>query len=217
MFSLAMLVTANLVPLAGVLFLGWSVFDLLLLFWMENIVIGVFNVLRMGVRLVSMRDLTALFLIPFFAFHYGAFTAGHGFFILAMFGARETFGLGDAGFSPFGAFIMLERLLESQPGYLWGLGAMVLSHGFSFLVNFIGRGEFRHVDAGMLMHAPYPRIVVLHVTIILGGIITQALGQPLYAFVLLVLIKITIDALEHLRERKRQSGPPQIPPVAPKR
>jgi len=41
------LIAANLVPLAGVLFFGWSVFATLLLFWVENVIVGVFNILRM--------------------------------------------------------------------------------------------------------------------------------------------------------------------------
>ena len=45
--SALVLVAANLVPLAGVLFFGWSVFSTLLLFWVENVIVGAFNVLRM--------------------------------------------------------------------------------------------------------------------------------------------------------------------------
>ena len=41
------LVAANLVPLYGVLFLGWEVFQVVLLFWMENVVVGVFFILRL--------------------------------------------------------------------------------------------------------------------------------------------------------------------------
>ncbi|NIA27398.1 MAG: hypothetical protein GWP02_05020 [Desulfobulbaceae bacterium] len=45
--SAIILILANLVPLAGVLFLGWRVFDVIILYWAENVVIGVINVLRM--------------------------------------------------------------------------------------------------------------------------------------------------------------------------
>ena len=39
-FSIAVLIAANLLPLAGVLFWDWDVFLVLLLFWCENVVIG---------------------------------------------------------------------------------------------------------------------------------------------------------------------------------
>jgi hypothetical protein len=41
------LIAANLVPIYGVVFLGWEVFPLLLLFWLENLIIGMYNVLKM--------------------------------------------------------------------------------------------------------------------------------------------------------------------------
>lgn len=47
-WSVASLLTANLLPLAGVLFLGWRAFDVVFLYWLENVVIGVINVLKMA-------------------------------------------------------------------------------------------------------------------------------------------------------------------------
>lgn len=45
--SVLALTAANLIPVVGVLWLGWQVFALLLLFWLENVVVGAFTVLRM--------------------------------------------------------------------------------------------------------------------------------------------------------------------------
>ena len=45
--SVLVLLLANLVPLAGVVFFGWSVFPVMLLFWLENVVVGVFHVLKL--------------------------------------------------------------------------------------------------------------------------------------------------------------------------
>lgn len=42
-----MLVVSNLIPLVGVLSWGWQVFDVVVLYWFENVVIGVINVLKM--------------------------------------------------------------------------------------------------------------------------------------------------------------------------
>ncbi len=39
--SAIVLVLVNLLPLGGVLALDWQVFDVLLLYWSENVVIGV--------------------------------------------------------------------------------------------------------------------------------------------------------------------------------
>lgn len=45
--SAKVLIIANLFPLIGVIFLGWSVFNIVVLYWMENLVIGVINILKM--------------------------------------------------------------------------------------------------------------------------------------------------------------------------
>ena len=37
------LVVTNLLPLAGVFFFGWTVFEVLALYWLENVVIGILN------------------------------------------------------------------------------------------------------------------------------------------------------------------------------
>src|SRR4029079_2006820 len=39
---------ANAIPLFGVLFLGWNVWTILTIYWLENGVVGVFNVLKMS-------------------------------------------------------------------------------------------------------------------------------------------------------------------------
>jgi hypothetical protein len=45
--SIQALTVANLVPLFGVVFLGWDAAAIVLLYWIENLIIGLFNVLRM--------------------------------------------------------------------------------------------------------------------------------------------------------------------------
>jgi hypothetical protein len=64
------------------------VFALLVLFWMENVVVGVFFILRMV--LADLEDaalwLGKLFMVPFFCVHYGMFTAVHGVFVFMLFG-----------------------------------------------------------------------------------------------------------------------------------
>src|SRR5438128_1777645 len=55
------LIAANLVPLAGVLFFGWSVFATLLLFWVENVIVGGgFLVMALGSPAVALALLVVL-------------------------------------------------------------------------------------------------------------------------------------------------------------
>ena len=44
--SAVLLVAANLIPLVGVLFFGWSLWTILVLYWVENGIVGFWNVPR---------------------------------------------------------------------------------------------------------------------------------------------------------------------------
>lgn len=78
--SAIVLIVANLVPLAGALLFYWTVFEIIVLFWAENVLIGALNVLRMSIAAGGNAIDQALkfFLIPFFVLHYGMFTYVHG-------------------------------------------------------------------------------------------------------------------------------------------
>ena len=197
--SALVLVAANLVPLAGVLFFGWSVFATLLLFWVENVIVGAFNVLRM---LWAQPDNPLLWvakaaMIPFFVIHYGIFTTIHGVFVLTLFG-----GLHERGFPGPTTFFHAVQGAGIWPAAL----ALAASHGVSFAVNYIGAGEYRTAQLALLMSRPYGRVMVLHVVIIGGGFLVQALGAPLAAVALLVVLKTGLDLVGHLREHVVPTG-----------
>ena len=81
------LIAANAIPVFGVLFAGWDAFNIVLLYWAENIAVGFYNILKMA--FVKMKDpkelMGKLFAISFFVLHFGGFTGIHGVFVLTMF------------------------------------------------------------------------------------------------------------------------------------
>ena len=106
------LLVANAIPLVGVLFLGWNVWTILTIYWLENGVVGVFNVLKMAkaagpeptgaaAMLYNGRPVVGgaaakASLIPFFVMHYGIFWVVHGIFVLTL-PEFEAFGGESAG------------------------------------------------------------------------------------------------------------------------
>jgi hypothetical protein len=191
------LVLANVIPLYGVLALGWEVFPIMLLFWMENLVVGGFNVLKMLLSEPQDRAkwLGKLFLVPFFCFHYGMFTLIHGVFVLGFFGQYFRPG---ASFPSTGDVVGLIR--ELHLGY--AVLALVASHAFSFGYNYLWRGEFRTSSLQGLMQQPYGRVVVLHLAILGGGFLIMALKSPTAGLVLLVALKIILDVRSHWKEHR---------------
>ena len=204
--SLTALILVNVVPLAGVLWFGWRMFDVLMLFWMESVVIGVINLLRMAVRLFGAGELKGLVLIPFFTVHYFGFCAAHGLILVLVFGPP---GLSPAQILGASGFFEIIRQLLSEPTLRWGLIAIAASHLFSFLANFLWAGEWRRTGIDVLMGAPYGRIMLMHVVLVIGAAIFMAIGQPIYALALLVALKILADASAHLRERRKLGGAKQ--------
>ncbi len=188
------LVAANLVPLAGVLFFGWSVFSTLLLFWVENVIVGAFNVLRMLVAQPQIPAMWAakLFMIPFFTFHYGMFVTVHGLFVLTLFGGGFT----GRGLPTAATFAHAVQVAGVAPA-VWGLA---LSHGVSFAFNYIGTGQYKSALVPALMFRPYGRVMVLHIVILGGGFLVTMLGSPLIPLALLVVLKTGLDLFSHLRE-----------------
>ncbi len=191
--SALVLVAANLVPLAGVLFFGWSVFATLLLFWVENVIVGGFNILRMlaATPRVAVMWVAKLFMIPFFTFHYGMFVTVHGIFVLQLFG-----GMHERGFPTPATFYHAVQAAGIAPA-AWGLA---LSHGVSFAFNYIGTGQYKTALVPELMFRPYGRVIVMHVVILVGGFLVQLLGSPAVALALLVVLKTGLDLFAHLRE-----------------
>jgi hypothetical protein len=81
--SLAVLLVANAIPLLGVLFFGWSLITVLVLYWLENGIVGLWNIPRIALArgddpLASptLGQVSLWMLIPFFVIHYGLFWVG---------------------------------------------------------------------------------------------------------------------------------------------
>lgn len=198
--SALVLIAVNLLPLYGVLVLGWAVFPVMLLYWLENVVIGVLNVVRMlfAARAGTEKPIARLVLVPFFCVHYGLFAAAHGLVVFSIFGDERYNMLID------GLWTGQAALQAIRDYALWpALAALAASHLFSLLWNYLGRGEFRHARIAVLMQAPYLRVIVLHVTLIAGGLLIELLASPLWALLVLIALKIGIDLRAHLREHRR--------------
>lgn len=210
--SVVLLVLANLIPLGGVLFFGWQVFPIMFLFWLENVVIGVFNVLKMLLAAGPGSPLgVKIFLVPFFAVHYGIFTLVHGVFVSVMFGPNWR---SDGG----GPFPNAERVqaLVTENHLGWALLGLVLSHAFSFVTNYVLNGAYRTAIAPVIMMQPYGRVVVLHLAILGGGFLVMFMGMPVVGLVLLIALKIGLDVLAHAKMHKlgANSNPVEAAPRA---
>lgn len=208
----ALAVASALVIAWGVLALGWPVFFVMALFWFENVVIGGFNVLRMllsGLRSGGAGIVAALAMAAFFTVHYGMFTAVHGAFVVMLFGQAELGrGAMDGGLvAP--ALRMIESLMADRAGWLAML-AVVAVQAAAFVQWSIATRE-SPTPLKELMGAPYGRIMVLHVSLIAGAFLLQALRSPVAGVLLLVALKLAYDLMVLGRGPRRE-----VPADAPR-
>jgi len=189
--SVIALLIANLVPLYGVAFLGWDLFGLIVVYWLETGIIGFFAILNIAL----IAGWMALFLVPFFIVHFGGFMAGHLVFLIQLFGSKR-----GTSFSEIPSFLSEE---VARQGLWLAVLALFVSHGVAFIVYVLTpflrrrwqgmRAITPDAEFGPIMFAPYARIVVMHVTIIFGAILILNFGGQIAFFVLLVALKTAAD------------------------
>lgn len=207
------LIAANMLPIAGVLYLDWDAFSIVLLYWAENLLIGFYNVLKIAFSRAEhpLGQMGKLLAIPFFVLHYGGFMAGHGLFVLALFRQEGTNIFPDGDTWPcFFVFIQLlmnviRQMLAILPlNMLYAIGGLFISHGVSFGYNYLYQGEYLKKDVKTLMGEPYGRIVVMHIAVIAGGFLTMSMGSPVGILLALVVLKTIFDVKLHLRQHREK-------------
>lgn len=183
------LIIVNLIPLIGVLYFDWQLFIIVMLYWLENVVIGAISALKMlstyGALLVK-----KIFMTGFFSVHYGFFCFIHGSILVDIFGNEDSNELN------------LAKIISDNGLYV-ALAALFASHFFSYIQNFILNGERKKQNLSDLMAAPYARIFVLHVFILAGGLLLNKFGENQFGLLALTSLKILIDLITHRSEHKK--------------
>ena len=184
--SVLALILVNILPLVGVLLLDWTIAEVLVLYWSESAVIGIFCLFKMWL----IDPWASLIAAPFFTVHYGGFMAGH--LLLVYDFVLPDEGLATA-FWEGGNVVSLLTL-----SFL----ALFVSHGISFFQNFIGRTEYVDRDIRKQMNEPYGRILIMQFSLLLGGVLAVAFDSALPILLLLILLKIVTDFRAHLLEHR---------------
>jgi hypothetical protein len=186
-FSTLVLVLANLVPVAGAVYFGWDLASVLVIYWAESGVIGFYNLCK----ILVIGGWTALFSGIFFISHFGAFMAIHFLFLYHIFiqGIDST------------SSVKLEEVAIFFTTLWPAIAALFISHGISFIQNFIGHQEYRNKTVGKQMHEPYQRIIFMHMVIIIGAFMMSIMGDSTVVLMLVIAAKIVVDIRAHVKER----------------
>jgi hypothetical protein len=179
-FSAVALTLANLVPLVGVVCAGWSLLEVVALYWLENLIIGAINVLQMATaapapEYLSPRVDDGDWLSPTASsppegkvtltavghhlsklFFIPFLVVHYGMFCLVhgvfVFALLGGRGPFVPGPGPFGGLEQPVAVLLT--GAMWfALIGLIASHLYSYFYHFLYRGEFRRTNVAMLMMA----------------------------------------------------------------
>jgi len=209
-----LLLLANLVPIIGVLFFDWDIFQIMILYWFESAIVGFYTICKMIVIGAVRKEVTfkktkdpiagqtvkgvgvllgMLFMAAFFCLHYGMFMYGHLTFIFAIFGQ-------EGPLATTSDLISWQLVYNSLISVWVAIAVLFISHGVSFLKNFIGQKEYEKVNPAFIMFTPYKRIILMHLTLIFGGMLVMFLKLPIAGLVLMIVLKVLFDTNAHIRE-----------------
>lgn len=170
----------DLSPVFAIAFFSWGVDELVIFYWIENLIIGLGVLARLLITGIVGRKAGVFFIAPFFTIHYGMFCLVHGVFLTGFF---------HPDFNALPLFIGLSLASE----------AAVLLQGF------ITNGAYRSTDPHVLMFSPYARVVVLHLAIFAAAASAEMLGTPIGGAIMILVLDILWGvALSVHRRRTRE-------------
>ena len=175
-------VLGNLLPLVSVVLFGADLWFLLLLYWLENFIVGGFNAL-MILTSTGRTPIARMFYAGFFSVHYGVFTFVHLFFLIAFISGEKD---------------VVRYLFDNAGLFVFNAAMLSLSYLWEFVSVWWPR---RDVNPEMLMSAPYGRIVVLQLTIILGAFAALFFGWNMGFLIVLILVRTFVDVYLYVRVR----------------
>ena len=190
------LIAANLVPIIGVIFYGWSLFEMLYLYLLESAVIGIYNVPKLAmVRTPVRRRVRSIFA----SLYVLGVLIGAEFLVLAgLFG-----GPGETMLVNGRIGIEALKVFTRHPDVvIVALATPFVSHGISFYLNFLGKKEYLKTTLEEQQSAPFRRVFVMHITLILATflLLLSKLGSLTPILVLLGFLKMAFDANAHTKE-----------------
>ena len=194
------LILVNLVPLWGVWFRDWNAREVFLVYCLESIIAGIYNIIMMWMTtLVKKKDewsnggattmVSGYFFILFFMAHYGFFL----FMQISIF--LQVAHIGNFTFGPSSFFRFITHITDYlSPATEQLLLLFIASYGIVVLKDFVFNGAYKTASLGTLLFAPYGRIFVQQFCVIIGAFLLEFdLGK---IFILIfVIVKIFFESI----------------------
>ncbi len=204
-FAALSLLAANLGFLVLFIAFDLTLFELVVVYWLELLWIGLFS----GLKLLT----ASLFGSPYENRWVDVSTGAA--FLMSLFAIVKSAGVFFTFLFAAGMGLLLANealtgtavgeFVEAEAGLLLKCSLLFLvGHALSFVINFVVLGEFRRASAVSLLWLPFKRSIALLV-IVVGGLLIIVKWPVLFdatTFALvLIVIKLSADWFLHRRER----------------
>ncbi|RLD80207.1 MAG: hypothetical protein DRJ10_07750 [Bacteroidetes bacterium] len=183
--SVLTLIVVNLFPILGVIIFGWDIFEVVMLYVIETIIIGTYNVIKM----LFVKGDKKRFTIMFFIIHYNFFILIQSIFVIVLIGGDNDGNMGPDVGQGFHNLFSLFSFRDFKIAVL----LMVISQGIAVYKHFIKPKLYQHADLEKLMMEPYKRIFVQQFMAIGGSFIVMMLQAPMGFLIILILMKTFFD------------------------
>ncbi len=191
------LIAANLLPVVGVWFFGWNPKEVFIVYCLETIIIGFYNLVKMAfITAVKKTDIwqnngtqtrvSGLFFMLFFLVHYGMFVVIQMGLFFGVSGIGDEYKIGFFSF-----FYKWPQLITHNAIIM--LAVFFISYGYKTVTEFIIRGLYKTTPLGLQMFQPYMRIFIQQFAVILGSMFL-VFGAGKIFILIFALIKIAFEA-----------------------
>jgi hypothetical protein len=177
-----------------------SAISILFAYFLETIIIGVFNALKMLWSILYGKSESSEFgLVLFFLVHYGMFVAIQSIFGFALFGIEGS-GIIKEPFNIIENYIAILNLEDIK----YALPAILLTHLGKFVTDYLHNKKYKYFTAKEIMFKPYVRIFVQQFVVILSFFFIIFSKAGTIAAILLILFRLVIDlALESIKKNSK--------------
>ena len=170
-----LLIGINLIPVWGVWFDNWNAAEVFIVYCLESIIIGFYNIIRMLLTtLVRKKEawgdskdnisiMPGYFFILFFVLHYGFFIFVQLSIFFGIASMEKTLGVDGV----FDFFIHFSKYMSRHSLLL--LLCLFAGHGIYMLKDFVFTGYYKKASLNYLLFQPYGRILVQQFTVITGS------------------------------------------------
>jgi len=201
--STTSLIVTNLFLMTMAIIYKWTIYDQIMVFWCENLVIGFYTLIKLPMcrdvlpenrEHFPVKPKHIKFIIsPFFLIVFLMFCAMHLAMIHMLF-YDDVESYANAHEQNYFPQVNWNVVLIS-------IAALFVNHGISFIINFLGKKEYLTYRMDQMLILPYKRVMLVHLIVMVFGLLLNSAGRAsIIGIVLFFLAKIWIDIRRHRAE-----------------